>query len=115
MANPNWVVNDIQVRDNYTLRLWFEDGSVKDFDCTELLNEPIYTPLRDINFFQKAQALYGTVRWNEDIDIAPEYLYEHGKNILDINPANVITEEEMSKRLNITQEDLDSIGDVEIE
>lgn len=63
------------------LRLWFEDGSVKDFDCTELLNDKVYSPLHNISFFRQAQALYGTVRWSDEIDIAPEYLYEHGKDI----------------------------------
>lgn len=95
MSNPEWVVKSLEFLGGYMLRLKFEDGSIKDFDCTELLNEPIYTSLRDINFFRKAQALYGTVRWNEDIDIAPEYLYEHGKNVLESN--KFISEAEMDK------------------
>ena len=81
MPNPEWVVHSLEFRDDYVLRLKFEDGSIKDFDCKELLNEPVYSPLRNMIFFRKAQALYGTVRWNEDIDIAPEYLYEHGITI----------------------------------
>ena len=79
MPNPEWTVNALKFRGGYILRLWFEDGSVKDFDCTELLDERVYSPLLNMSFFQQARALYGTVRWNEDIDIAPEYLYEHGK------------------------------------
>ena len=31
------------------------------------------------------------------------------------DPSNVITEEEMDRRLGITQEDLDSVGEVEFE
>ena len=81
MPNPEWTVNALEFRGGYVLRLWFEDGSVKDFDCTELLDERVYSPLRSMSFFRQAQALYGSVRWNEDIDIAPEYLYEHGKII----------------------------------
>ena len=37
------------------------------------------------------------------------------KRIENYDPSNVITEAEMRKRLNITQEDLDSIGEVEFE
>ena len=81
MPNPEWTVNALEFLGGYVLRLWFEDGSIKDFDCSELLDEKVYTPLRNMSFFHQAQALYGTVRWNEDIDIAPEYLYEHGKTI----------------------------------
>ena len=81
MPNPEWVVNTLEFRGNYVLRLTFEDGSIKDFDCRELLDDPIYRSLHNMSFFHQAQALYGTVRWNDVIDIAPEYLYEHGKNV----------------------------------
>ena len=81
MPNPEWTVNALEFVGDYVLRLWFEDGSVKDFDCAELLGERVYSPLRNMSFFHQAQALYGTVRWSEDIDIAPEYLYEHGKDV----------------------------------
>lgn len=81
MPNPEWVVNGLEFRGGYVLRLKFEDGSIKDYDCTELLGEPVYSPLRSMSFFRQAQALYGTVRWSEDIDIAPEYLYEHGRDV----------------------------------
>ena len=37
------------------------------------------------------------------------------KRMENFNSTNVITEAEMDKRLGITQEDLDSIGEVEIE
>ena len=37
------------------------------------------------------------------------------KRMENYDPSNVITEAEMRKRLNITQEDLDSIGEVEFE
>ena len=83
MSNPEWTVNALEFRGNYILRLTFEDGSVKDFDCTELLDDRVYSPLRNMSFFRQAQALYGTVRWSEEIDIAPEYLYEHGKDVID--------------------------------
>ena len=81
MPNPEWVVNALEFRGGYILRLWFEDSSVKDFDCTELLDDKVYSPLRNMSFFRQAQALYGSVRWSDEIDIAPEYLYEHGKSV----------------------------------
>lgn len=79
MPNPEYTVNALEFLGGYVLRLWFEDGSVRDFDCSELLDEPVYKCLNNMAFFLQAQALYGSVRWNEDIDIAPEYLYEHSK------------------------------------
>ena len=81
MPNPEWTVNALEFRGDYILRLTFEDGSIKDFDCRELLDEPVYNSLHSMSFFHQAQALYGSVRWSAELDIAPEYLYEHGKNI----------------------------------
>ena len=81
MPNPEWVVNAVKVRNNYILRLWFEDGSVKDFDCREIFNDKPFEPLQDTRFFAKAHVFAGTVAWNYKIDIAPEYLYEHGKTV----------------------------------
>ena len=81
MPNPEWVVNALEFRGGYVLRLWFEDGSIKDFDCMELLDDKVYSSLHSMSFFRQAQALYGSVRWSDEIDIAPEYLYEHGKSV----------------------------------
>ena len=85
MPNPEWIVNDVQFRDNYILRLWFEDGSVKDFDCSEIFNDKPFQPLRDKKFFAQAHILQTQVAWNKHIDIAPEYLYEHGKSVFTTN------------------------------
>lgn len=81
MPNPKWSVKAMEFAEDYIIHLTFEDGSRKAFDCSELLTEPVYWQLNDKRFFQQAAALYGTVRWNDEIDIAPEYLYEHGINI----------------------------------
>ena len=81
MSNPEWSVKAVEVRDDYILRIWFEDGSVKEFDCREIYCEKPFEPLQDRKFFSRAHVFADTVAWSEEIDIAPEYLYEHGKNI----------------------------------
>ena len=81
MSNPEWVVHAVEIRSNYILRLWFEDGSVKDFDCKDIFSEKPFEPLQDISFFSKAHVFADTVAWSDEIDIAPEYLYEHGENV----------------------------------
>lgn len=82
MSNPDWAVTAVEVRDNYVLRLWFEDGSVKDFDCQALLTEKPFELLQDKYFFSQAHVFADTIAWSDEIDIAPEYLYEHGKDII---------------------------------
>lgn len=74
--NPIWVVTDVQPRADYTLLLTFVTGEKRIYDARPLLQKTIYLPLNNLNFFMNAKADYGTVTWNEDIDIAPEHLYE---------------------------------------
>lgn len=81
MANPNWVVNHVEPKQDYTLQITFEDGSVRIYDARPLLDKPIYNPLQNIGFFMQAKAECGTVVWNDEIDIAPEHLYECSKPI----------------------------------
>ena len=79
IQNLDWAVNALKVRYNYVLRIWFEDGSVKNFDYREIFYDKPFQQLKDISFFAKAHVFADTVVWNDKIDIAPEYLHEHGK------------------------------------
>ena len=41
-----------------------------------LLDKPLFSKLKSLPFFLHAKAEDGTVVWPDDIDIAPEHLYE---------------------------------------
>lgn len=73
-----WIVKEAIPQKNYTIKLKFADQSQKIYDARELLNKKMYHELQNIEFFLKAKAQDGTVIWNENIDIAPEILYEKG-------------------------------------
>ena len=77
--NIIWVVA-AEALDNYTLRLTFNNGSVKTFDCKPLIQQfPVFGPLQDKQKFHNIALDGWTVTWeNGSIDIAPEYLYEKG-------------------------------------
>lgn len=81
MITPVWVVKDVQPKDDYTMILTFADGTQKIYDARPLLDKDIYAQLKNITFFLCAKAECGTVVWNDDIDIAPEHLYECSKPI----------------------------------
>lgn len=50
----------------------------KVFDFTPLLKDVGFAPLKDEHTFAGVYIDYGVTVWNDgDIDIAPEYLYEH--------------------------------------
>ena len=76
MANPVWCVADVCPNTDYTLLLTFENGEKRLYDAKPLLDKKLCASLKDPRFFMKAKAEYGTVVWSEDLDIAPEHLYE---------------------------------------
>lgn len=60
------------------LLVLFSSGEKKLFDTT-LLEGPAFLPLQDENVFKTARVEHGFVSWADGtIDIAPEYVYEHG-------------------------------------
>ena len=69
-------VTDVKASCNFSLLLTFSNGEKRLYDAKPLLKEKLYQDLRNPNLFLQAKALYGTVVWNDNLDIAPEYLYE---------------------------------------
>lgn len=64
----------------YVLRVQFETGEIRHFDVQEqLFQYECYQRLKNPAFFKKAYVDYGTVAWDEQTDIAPEWLYRESK------------------------------------
>lgn len=76
MKNPVWVVTEVKAKEDYTLLITFTGGVQRIYNARPLLEKAIYSPLKNLAFFLGAKADCGTVIWNDDIDIAPEHLYE---------------------------------------
>jgi len=67
---------------NYHLSVRLNDGSTKIVDMGSLLSEPCYKPLADQDTFNSVYLDYGAPTWNDgEIDLAPEYVLEHGTNL----------------------------------
>lgn len=75
-TKPAWEVSSVTPKKDYSLHIHFADGSEKVYNALPLLEKPIYAPLKDLSFFMEAKVMYGTVVWDDDVDIAPEHLYE---------------------------------------
>lgn len=84
MNNPAWIVKDVQAKEDYTLLITFIDGEKRIYNAHSLLKKAIYAPLCNLAFFLGAKAECGTVIWNNDVDIAPEHLYECSNPVGDI-------------------------------
>lgn len=76
MSSPAWVVLAVEPQSDYTMLITFASGERKRYNAMPLLEKAIYAPLKNLAFFLKARAECGTVVWNDDVDIAPEFLYE---------------------------------------
>ena len=73
-----WDILSVEPKRDYTLLITFAKGKKRIFDCKKyLLEKPYAHKLKDIDFFMRAKADHFTVAWSEDLDIAPEYLYEN--------------------------------------
>jgi hypothetical protein len=60
------------------LRVCFSNGDEGTVDLTDSLWGPVFEPLRDPAAFKRFEVspVLHTVRWENDADLAPEFLYE---------------------------------------
>jgi hypothetical protein len=87
-----WRVRDVRVVDQGVLDVQFVDGTRGVVDLRPLLdradvNETVFGPLRDPDFFSRVGVHLGAVEWPGEIDLAPDAMYDeiraHGQWILD--------------------------------
>lgn len=76
MNTPVWLVRNVKAREDYTLLLTFANGEQKIYNARPLLEKPIFSELKNLTFFLTAHVEGDTVVWNDEVDIAPEHLYE---------------------------------------
>lgn len=75
-GTPKWTVTAVQPQKDYTLLLTFAGGEKRIYNALPLLEKGIYAPLKKLTFFMGAKVDGGTVVWSDEVDIAPEHLYE---------------------------------------
>ena len=66
----------------YKLKIRFEDGVSAIVDLSEYLQKGgVFEKFKDLEFFKnfKVPNELGTIVWNDEVDIAPETLYEKCK------------------------------------
>ena len=73
-----------KVLEGHKLHLTFNNGACKVFDFAQVLAKgmPIFEPLKNLTVFRNIVLEGWTFTWQDGtIDIAPEYLYEHGVTV----------------------------------
>ena len=77
-------VIDAEYISDYTVKLKFNDGSVKIVDLASYTTRGgVFSLLRDKEYFKKYFIDLNTLCWPNGADIAPERLYEIGKEVVD--------------------------------
>ena len=61
---------------DYKVAVVFNNGQSGIFDCKYLLDYEISAPLADYNLFNQVRVEHGTLCWPNDIDVAPETVWE---------------------------------------
>lgn len=76
-GNPIFRVLQVEADEEYQLHLVFSNGEKRLYDGRKLLgNKDVFAPLEEIQLFLQAKTDGCAVVWNDEIDIAPEALYE---------------------------------------
>jgi len=72
-------VSRVDVIRDFTLRVEFDDGLIRDVDLEADLHGPVFGPLRDASLFRQVRVDpdIGTVVWPNGADLAPEFLHDH--------------------------------------
>lgn len=71
--NPR--ISQVRAIDGHRLKLLFDNGEYRIYDCSKLLNFGVFQELQDENYFKQARVSDGTVVWPHEQDICPDTLY----------------------------------------
>ncbi len=69
-------------KDDFTLEITFSNGEAGVYDCSSLLDFGVFQELKDIDYFRKVRAAYGTVVWPHEQDICPDTVYIDSMKII---------------------------------
>ena len=76
---PVFGIESVRPSEDFQLAIRFSNGEQRLFDAHELMKEPLFEPLKNVRLFMQAHTDGVAVLWNEELDIAPEYLYDHSR------------------------------------
>ncbi len=74
-------VTKVVPRDDFSLELWFNTGDHRLFDARPYLERGAFVRLKDIKLFKQAYIALDTVCWPDNLDIAPETLFDRSTPI----------------------------------
>ena len=74
-------VINVKVLEDYKLELTFDNNVVKIKDMKPYLNTGVFRTLSKKEVFNSVKLSFGTISWNDDIDMCADYLYETSEEV----------------------------------
>lgn len=72
---------NVEVLENYELLLTFDNNVKKIKDMKPYLDKGVFTKLKDKDIFNKVKISFGTISWEDDIDMCADNLYETSEEV----------------------------------
>jgi hypothetical protein len=69
-------ITAVTPKEDYLLLLTFENGEQRYFDMKPYLHRGVFKELANKPMFNTVHVSFDTVAWNNEVDLAPEILYE---------------------------------------
>ncbi len=67
--------------EDYKLELIFDNDIIKIKDMKPHLEKGVFAKLKQKEIFNSVKISFGTISWDEDIDMCADYLYETSEEI----------------------------------
>lgn len=74
-------VIDVKPIEDYQLLLTFDNKEKKIKDMKPYLNKGVFKKLKEKSVFNRVKISYGTICWDDEIDLCPDSLYETSKPV----------------------------------
>ena len=74
---------EVEVLEDYTLKIKFNNGEVKKFDVKPYLNHKAFEKLKDYDKFKRVKVAGLSIAWENGADICPDELYNNSRQILE--------------------------------
>lgn len=72
---------NVEVLENYELLLTFDNNIKKIKDMKPYLDKGVFTKLKNKDVFNRVKISFGTISWENDIDMCADSLYETSKEV----------------------------------
>ncbi len=74
-----WRVTEVEALPEFRLRVVFADGLAGLVDLSRMVHSPkagVFAALADPNLFAQVRLEFGTVAWPNELDLAPDAMYD---------------------------------------